>query len=240
MSVSYQQILHNVAIRLNALVGSQVATITATYDVTPLTAANFKSADWPFNAIRDAILMAVEDFAWAIADTANHPWRANIGTTTSLADGSPFPATVGTARVIGVYGMVYDITDGVQCLEGEFDEIARVKRLTAAGILTLPVYLYRIDGQRIRHTRTNVTIEVCTFDRTAQLTAFNGNGDLPLPDVLELPITARALSILTKDGAFADQAKVYEGYANTALMRIREGLASVGSKSLPVSAGEDA
>lgn len=242
MTVTYQQLLRDTAIRLSALVGSQKTTITATYDTATLTDAHFKSADWPFGAFRDAILMAEEDFAWAVADTANHPWRSGIlSTTSSLADASNLPPVeTGGRRIIGVLGAVYDATDGTECLQGELDEIMRVRRLQTAGVLTLPVYLYRLDGQRIRHTRTNVVIEVCYFDREVRLAAFNTNLNMLLSDVLEFPIVARAVSILTKETAFADQAAVYDRYATSALMRIRDGLTSVGNKAIPISAGESA
>lgn len=242
MAVTYQQLLHDVAIRLNALVGGQVASITTTYDTAVLATGNFKSADWPFGSIRDAILMAEEDFAWAIADTANHPWRSSLGAVTGvLGDGSPLPMFASTGpRIIGVFGAVLDATDNAECLEGELDQIMRVNRLKTAGLLTLEHYLYRIDGRRIRHTRDGVIIDVCVYDRNQGLGEFAINGNALLPDVLEGPIVARALSLLTKDGAFADQAAIYTKYADQALARIREGLTSVGPKAVPVSAGEDA
>lgn len=242
MSVTYQQLLHNVAIRLNALVGSQVAIITGTYNTGILTEVNFKSADWPFGAFRDAILMAEEDFAWAVADTANHPWRINLASqTTPLADSDSIPAADSNgAKIIGVYGSVVDGTDARVLLEGELDEITRIRRLQTSGVLVVPSYLYRIDGGRIRHTRTNVVIEVCVYSRGVQQVAFGANGPMLLPDVLELGITSRAISTLTKETAFADQATTYAGYADTALTRIRAGFTSIGSKAVPVSAGGDA
>lgn len=242
MAVTYQQLLHDTAIRLSALVGTQKTTITASYDTAVLTDAHFKSADWPFGAFRDAVLMAEEDFAWAIADTANHPWRSSmLSVTDALADADNIPPVeTGGRRIIGVLGAVFDAADDHECLEAELDEIMRIRRLQTAGVLTLPVYLYRTDGQRIRHTRTGVTIEVCYYDRDVRLAAFGTNANMLLPDVLEFPIVARAVSILTKETAFADQAQVYDKYATNALIRIREGLTSVGSKSVPVSAGGSA
>lgn len=242
MAITYQQLLHNTAIRLSALVGTQAAAIAATYDTANLTAANFKSADWPFGAFRDAILMAEEDFAWAIADTANHPWRADLSSVTpALSDGEDVPGFDNNAvRIIGVYGSVHDAADGTVCLEAELDQITRIRRLQLAGTLTLPAYFYRMDGGRIRHTRTTVLIEVCAYNRSAQLVAFNANGSSLLPDVLEMPMTARAVALLTKETAFADQAQVYAKYAEEALIRIRGGLTSVVGKAMPLSAGESA
>lgn len=242
MGVTYQQLLHDVAIRLSALVGTQAAGIQTTYANAVLSAVHFKSADWPFESIRDAILMAEEDFTWAVADTANHPFRAGIRSTTGpLVDAANLPLTeIGGQRIIGALGAVYDNSDGTECLEGELDEIARIRRLQTASLITLPTYLYRFDGSRIRHTRTSVIIEVCFYDRANQLAAFILNSNILLPDVLEGPIVARALALLTKDGAFADQATHYATYANNALARIREGLTSVGPKAIPISAGGSA
>jgi hypothetical protein len=242
MSVTYQQLLHDVAIRLNALAGTQNPTITGTYDTAVLGPINFKSADWPFGSLRDAILMAEESFAWAIADTANHPFRLALRSTTlALVDAANLPpAEVSGQRIIGVFGAVYDDTDHSECLEGELDEIERVRRLQASGALITPVYLYRLDGSRIRHTRTGVVIEVCTYDREVQLAAFNSNSNMMLVDVLEGPITARALSLLTKDGAFADQAGHYAKIADEAEARIRQGFSNIGPKAIPISAGRSA
>src|SRR5689334_9479247 len=106
MAVPYQQILHNVALRMSALVGTQVAQIAATYDTAVLTAANFKSADWPFNSFRDAILMAVEEFAWTIAEVKNHTWRTSLADiTTNLANKALLPSLSATNKpIIGVWG----------------------------------------------------------------------------------------------------------------------------------------
>lgn len=242
MSILYQQLLHDTAIRLNALVGTQVATITATYDTAVLTAGDFKSADWPFASFRDAILMSEEDFAWTIADTANHPWRANlVSASPALSDGDDIPAfDTGGIKVIGAIGAVYDALDGTICLEGELDEIMRVRRLLTIGVLALPHYLYRIDAGRIRHTRTTVQMEVCIYDRNARQGAFIANSTMLLPDVLEGPIVARAVSLLTKETAFAEQAALYGKYADEAMIRIRNGLTSVVAKAVPIKTGDGA
>jgi hypothetical protein len=221
-SLTYQQLLHDTAIRLSALLGSQVATITATYDTATLTAANFKSADWPFNSFRDAIIMAVEDFAWAIADTGGHPWRSELrDITADLVNHANLPAvSITNLPIIGVWGTVYDATDSIELTEQPLDVIRRINQ---AAWRTYPSYFYKIQGGKITHTRPDVVIEVCVFSRADQVTLWNANGLVPLPDVLQLGLASRAIAILTKDGAFMEQAAFYAKYAEESLARIRAG-----------------
>lgn len=231
ISLTYQHLLHAVAIRTNALVGTQVATISATYDAANLTAANFKSADWPFNSFRDAILMAVEDFAWTIADTAGHPWRAYLtDVTIPLAAGAIMPSlSVLGKPIIGAWGAVKDL-DGTVLTEQPLDVVRRIMKETWR---IVPVYFYKFDGNTLLHTRPSVFVECCTFSRSEQLGVQLANGQVPLPDVLEPALVARALSLLHKDGAWANQAAVYRGYSDDAAMVIRKGLSTLPAKSLP-------
>lgn len=235
MACNYQQLLHDVAIRMNGLVGSQTAALNTTYDTATLTSANWKSADWPFNGVRDAILMAEQDFATAIALTGNHPWRSflaavtsNVGNATNL----PFQSS-GNKDIVGVWGGIYDATDGEPLSEMPLDVVLRRTRNANSHYVT-PVYYYKIDGRRIYHTRTNVILECCIYDRSDQATSFTNNNDMLLPDVLEPAIVARAISLMTRDGAYADQAAVYRQYSDDALVSIRGGASNIAAKSIPV------
>lgn len=228
MSVLYQQILHNTALRVSALVGTQVAAINTTYDTAVLTAANFKSADWPFNSFRDSILMAEEMMAEAAAEAVdaagigNHPWRASMaGATAALATDAVIPATdSGANRIIGAFGEVVDGTDGKQLTPKPMD---LVRRLKAETWRVYPLYHYCIKGRRIAHTRATVVIGVCVYNRVTQLAAWNAPGSILLPDTAEPGMTALAVSLLTKDGAFADQAAQYKELASSVLANLRAG-----------------
>ena len=224
--LTYQNILHDAAIRVSALVGSDKAGITASYDTSPLTAANFKSADWPFNSFRDAILMAVAEFAEAIADTPGHPWRAFLrGQSSVLFNRATLPTVSDTGRdVIGVLGTVFDPSDGVPLLEQPID-VVRQYNLEAnlAQWRQHRLYLYNIDGIRIEHTRPlGVRIECCHFSRSIESNAFT-NGSPPLPGTLQAGILSRVVSLLTKDGSWESQAGIYRTYSNDALAAIRAG-----------------
>jgi len=212
-----------VALRMSALAGSQVVQIAATYDTAPLTAAQFKSADWPFNSFRDAILMAVEELAWTIAEVKTHTWRAVLGSVTNdLANNAELPAVSATAKpVIGVWGDVFDSADG-KLLTDELD-LATLRRVADSAWRTMPIYYYKIAAHHIVHTRTLVKIDCCVFDRADELARWNAAGNMILPDVLEPAVSSRAISLMTRDGAFAQQAERYAVYSDAALAAIRLG-----------------
>ena len=233
IELTYQQLLHDTALRLNALVGTTVDTIEATYDNVALNDTHFKSADWPINSFRDTLIMAVADFAWAIADTGSHPWRAFLaGVTAPLANGVTLPSTSATNReIIGIWGAVRDSADNMPLTEQPLEVIRRVNQ--SASWRTYPLYFFKIDGGSIEHTRPFAEVECCTFSTNDQYTAWSGIGTVPLPAVLRLGIVSRAIALLTKDGAWESQARIYADYADAALMRIRNGLATVPAKTLP-------
>lgn len=228
MSLAYQQLLRGVALRLNALVGSQVATLAASYDTATLTATQFKSADFPFNSFRDAIIMSVGEFAWAIADTANHPWRGVLPQTVSsnIANGGAVPTTG-----IGIPDYIIDSTDFTQLTEQPLEVVQRIVRETWRLYGT---YFYKILGKKVYHTRPLVNIAVLTFDRTTEVTAFNAAGNCVLPDVLEAAITARSLSNMLKNTELEDKAAVYRIYSDEALAAIRAGSTTVNPMPAPI------
>lgn len=232
INLTYQHLLHDVALRMNALVGGDVTAASTTYDNEVLDVSHFKSADWPFNSFRDAILMAVEDFSWAVADTGGHPWRALFASTTPpLPNHAELPTTSSSLReIIGIWGAVYDSTDDNELTEQPLDVIRRAAQETWR---KYPLYYFKIDGGRITHTRQNVTIECCVFSQNDELTKWASNGKPSLPDVLRPAIMARAIALMTKDGAFEGQAAIYRGYSDEALARIRAGLTTLPAKTLP-------
>jgi hypothetical protein len=235
MAVTYQQLLHSVALRANALVGSQAGTLETTYATTTLTNTNFKSADFPFTSFRDAILQAEQDFVSAVAFTGQHPFRRSIrGVTANLAHNAVLPATSSTGKpIVGIFGSVYDASDSTPLVEMPIDVIVRRVR-NANTNYVCPVYYYKFDGEIIRHTRTNVVIECCIYLRSDQVTAYDAAGNMLLPDVCEPGITARALSFLFRDGAYIEQAAVWRQYSDEALTAIRAGSTNVAPRSIPV------
>lgn len=235
IDLTYQHVLHQVANRMNALVGSTVAQITITYDKVTLTAADFKSADWPFNSFRDTIIMAVADFSLAIADTKGHVWRRyllnGLSVTGDLANKAFIPTVDAANReIIGVPDVVFDSVDLTHLEEVPLDVVRRLNRETWRDE---SLYYYHIgDSLSIEHTRPNVKIVVCTYSRSDQLAAWP-NGNIALPSVLEPGIVSRTISLMTKDGAFEDQAAVYRTYSDQQLALIRMGQDTAPNIKLP-------
>lgn len=225
-TVTYQNVLHSTALRMNALVGSQPAALETTYLVSPLTAANFKSADWPFSSFRDSILLAEEKLAHAIANVGEHPWRqALTSATVALANLASMPALDAAGLpIIGIWGAVYDSSDNITCSRRSTDEIRRRVR-NANTNLVVPAYWFNIQGGHIEHTRTNVKIECCAYSRAAQATAFAANGTILLPDVLEEAYVSGAVANMTRDNAYEAQAKVFASHFADTLNMIARGIA---------------
>lgn len=233
IDLTYQHILHQTAIRMSALVGTNFFNIATTYNKAILAEGDFKSADWPFNSFRDTIIMAVADFSLAIADTKGHVWRSYLADVTAdLPNHAEIPSVAASGlEIIGVPGDVFDSTDGIKLEELPLDQVRRIVQETWR---TFPLYFYNIgDGLRIEHTRTNVKIECCVYSRTQQLAAWTGVGNVPLPSVLESGIASRAISLMTKDGAFEDQATIYRKYSDEALINIRMGQTQMPNIKLP-------
>lgn len=229
MSVTYQQLLHDVGLRMSALAGTQLAGINASYDTGTLTSAQFKSVDWPFTSFRDAILMAEAQFAEVAAycvdenGIGNHSWRANMaGVTTVLGSGAVIPATDSTGvKIIGAYGEVIDGTDSRPLTRQPLEDVRRIADESTWRIY--PIYGYNIVGRRLFHTRATAIIGVCVYNRTAQSTAFSANGAMLLPDTAEPGIAAMAISLMTRETAFAEQAANYHKYATEALLLTARG-----------------
>lgn len=231
-NTTYQQLLHSVALRMNALIGSQVASLQGTYTNVVLTSANFKSADWPFDSFRDAILMAEEEYANAIASCGNHPWRSVLSAfTATIASGNKVQNVSSSGlNVIGIYGTVQDADSFIVLTEQPLEVIRRCNQELWR---KMELYYFKLDGTYLYHTRDAARVEVCVYSRSAQVTAYGANGSMLLPEPLEPAIVARAVSLMTRDNSYAGQAAIFRAYSDQALAQIAQGLTSVPSKSIP-------
>ena len=117
MSFNYHDLWAMTTLRINALVGTDAAALETTYTTRPLTDINFDSTIFPPSAIRDALLNTEGTLADAIASTGDHPFRAYlISTTGPLANMASLPMDdTNGLDIIGIYGSVYDASDGIVC-----------------------------------------------------------------------------------------------------------------------------
>lgn len=235
MATSYDRVIKNAALRVQAIAGTTASTLETSYLVTPITTTQLDSADFPLTPLKDTCLLVEEKLAHAIANVGNHPWRSALaGVTASIAHEGVIPVVdTNTKSIIGVLGSVYDASDGTVCTEKPLEVIRR--RVENAGTFHLvSVYNYKIDGRRIYHTRTNVVIDVCVYDRTTQATAIDTlTNAMLLPDALEEAMVCGMVSLLVRDDAFMPQARLYRSYFQETLQMIDKGLSSIPPKSIP-------
>lgn len=202
-----------IALRVNAIVGVTAAALETSYTTRPLTTTQFQSAAFPFTAHKDALQAAEERLARAIANNREAPARAYLaGVTSNLANESALPSLDSISRpIIGVWGGVYDSSDGTQLTERDL-AFVRERANNPGSFFRVPSYAYAMDGGRLYHTRTNVVIRVCVYDRATQRTAISANSAMLLPDAHEESLACGGISYLFRDDLFAAQAKEYRAY----------------------------
>ena len=230
-TATYHDILAGVALRINALKGTDPVALQITYSTRPLTDELFDSSIFPMDAIRDSILNAEQRLAAVIANTGNHPWRTFLGgpsETTVLMNGDLMPSIdVNGVGIIGIYGSVLDVDDPTLICTEQPVEVLRRRQLTP-NLWIIPAYNYSLDGNGIIHTRPNgVTVQVCVYDYATQQAAFDANEPILLPDVLAEALICGGVAGLVRDDEFTTQASLYVQYFNAAEQSIISGLTSV-------------
>lgn len=238
MSVPYHDIVASVALRVNALANATLpADLQTAYAVRPLTSANFDSSIFPFDDIKGAVKKAVATFKMTIANKGGHPWRNYPGlasVTSFVNNGGDLPGQDEDGlSIIGVWGTVFDSVDNRPLIEAPLEQIMR--RNAQASIYLLDQYKFKIDDQKLWHTRVNdrVKIKVCIYDGLTEQEAIDNNDDMTLPDVLEPAVMSAAIALLVRDDEFMGQASQYGQYAVTWFEAIGSGLTSVNSKAIP-------
>lgn len=222
MACTYNSIIRQAALKVNAIVGATVATIASNYGTTPLTSGQFQSVDFPINFFLDTCILVEEKLANRIAFNREHPWRASLYSFTAIIPNfGLIPTTDSFLKpIIGVMGAVHDSTSGVICQEKPIDVIRRRVR-NANDYFKTDVYYYAYDGIRVTHTRANVQIDCCVYDRAARRTAIDTlTNPILLPDTLEEAYVNGMVSMLIRDDEFIQQAAIHRGYFEQTLQDI--------------------
>jgi len=181
MSISYNIIKREVALRSSQLIGTSQATLEASY--TGAWAGSLDGAEIPISSIKEQILNVESEIAHIIASDVSHPYRTyiygrssalnNLGNTPTLdQSNNPF---------IGMFDSCVDGETGqpltVQPTETLFD-------YEDAFFNNVELYNYCIVGNTIQHTRTTVKLQGCVWNRATQDALYDSGGDSPLPPIL--------------------------------------------------------
>lgn len=168
MSVTYRQIERMVHQQLANVVGGTVTDVETNYAAAS-SVTNRLNPDFAYTPVQDAIFETVADIIRVIASNpAYHEWRDFTTTVSSLGYGANIPQlnSLGTAQLIGVIGLVADASNAEPCALLPLDRVRDFHKYSSTVYSSLDVYWYALDGQKIYHTRTNVTVYMCTYTRT--------------------------------------------------------------------------
>lgn len=228
---TYNTVLRQIAIAVNALTGAVAATLETSYATVPLTSANFQSSILPFTRLKDAMLNSEAALINTVLSTAEHPWRASFTSQTApLAYGALIPATnAGASVIVGSRGAVRDSVSGEPCTKNELEQI-RDRVINPNGMWKIEVFWYAVDDQRIYHTRSNVVVDVCTYARpVADSLVLTSN--ILLPDITVPAYVDGALMECVRDDEFMAQAERFGGMFNAWQNAIKAGLTTIDATS---------
>lgn len=226
MAIPYSQILRMAGMKANAIAGITAANIDSNYQVTPITNTQLGSADFPFSAIKDALVSVLGRIIRRYASVPNHPFRAfNLSQTGDIAHKGLIPSTDASSKpIVGVYGAIKDSSDG--------EVLTKMPVQIIAGIVENPnsqlkgsYYHYEIIDDRLHHTRTNAKIDVVTFS-ASDILANIPSGNAPIPDAcLDMAWTG-LVSTLFVDDEFLGQAQMCGQYFENCLAEMKAGAVS--------------
>ena len=124
-------------------------------------------------------------------------------------------------------GAVVDVATGEPCTLNQLEQI-RDRVYNPNNMWKIPVWWYAINDQRIYHTVTNVTIDVCTYARLSA-DSLNLAANILLPDSISPAYSDGALMQLCRDDEFLSQGQYFGQEFNKWLTAIRQGLTAIDS-----------
>jgi hypothetical protein len=214
--MKYHDIISQVALRSNALSGAQMTALEASYNTSPLTATQFKSANFFLSAMLDSARITENEIALAVSNNRDHTWRPILADQVlNLASGASIPA-VGSSGVaiIGAYGSVTEHGTGKPLTSDmTLDEI-RALIDNVNNWRKINPYQFVINLPQIYHTVTAVDLDVQVWDADDAETDIAANETLLFPDAEGAYFSGLATKLKNLDVrfvAFADSFK--EEYA---------------------------
>lgn len=234
---TYHDCAAAIALRVNALVGTDPVELQQTYTARPLTDELFDSSIFPFGAVRDTLLNAEQRLVLSIANSDDPFWRAEIGSKTDpILNGGVVPdADENGVTIVGAYGAVLDSEDQTKVCSKMDVELLRMRDL-APNLWIMEQYNYAFIGDVVLHTRPSVVVQVCIYDFLAQQNAFDADMPILLPDALVPAYIAGGVAGLVRDDEFMQQAGLYAQYfngVNSALLQEKVSVSDLATMPVP-------
>jgi len=230
MAISYNLILRECLLRSSQLSGSDQAELETAYG-----AETIDGAEIPMSSFRAQIINIEADLSHIIASDASHPYRSYIqGTSSGLANLADTPTLDDASNpFIGVFDSVMDGSTSQPCT---FQPTQTILDYQDPFFDDVELYNYSIVGNTIQHTRSTVKMQGCVFDRTERETAYDADGNSPLPPVLANTWIAGVMANLQQVG-WTDPTNtvgLYGQLYQQGVAMLRQG--SSGQVNLPLSA----
>lgn len=181
------------------MIGTSQSTLETAY--TGSWASMLDGAEIPRTAFKDQILACEKELAQMIGNSPQHPARSLLyGRTANLNDLSAIPTVDNASKeFVGVFDSCSDASTNQPCTWMPVQTIADIVDATSFFGATNLFYYNTSNGNYIRTTRSTVFLQGCVWDYTTQSTAYDADGNSPLPTALEAVwldgVTARAAQI---------------------------------------------
>lgn len=181
MAIAYNIIRREVALRSAQIEGTDQATLETAY--AGAWAGSLDGAEIPISSIKEQILNIESELAHIIASDVSHPYRTYIfGQSSTLANLADTPTLdENSDPFIGMFDACVDGSTGqpltVQPTQTLLD-------YQDAFFDNVELYNYCIVGNTIQHSRSTAILQGCVWNRTTQDTAYDDDGDSPLPPIL--------------------------------------------------------
>lgn len=144
-------------------------------------------AEIPKTAFKDMILATEKELAQDIGNNPQHPARTLLyAQSATLNDLDSTPAVDEDGyEFVGVFDSCSDASDNRPCTYQPTQVIADIVDNANSFFGATNFYYYNITGNYIRTTRSSVVLQGCSWDYTTQSTAYDADGNSPLPEALE-------------------------------------------------------
>ena len=225
MATSFSIIIREVAKHANAFASGSAAVVQMDYTATTPAIAQVVDPYFNLDFIKDKIVDVYGRVCLEIANVESHPWRAFVGpsVTGNLTNGAAIPTVAANAKsIVGRLGQV--LGDGVAMSPSSPERVGIALRNSFGAIFNDPL-LYYYDGNKIYHTETNATINVCTYERVDTVTLIGATppGSIGLPDVLVDVLVAGAVAQLIVEAKGMEQASYFKALFEAGIASIRQG-----------------
>jgi hypothetical protein len=237
VALTYNTLLRQLALTTNSLGGATTpAMLNSTYDTVPLTEMNFSvatgSSIFSFGFLKDKLLNSQEGLFLALASTSTNPLRRVVESQTdSLAYAAQITTNAAGLPVVGAYGTVYDAESNEPCTLNELEDI-RSRHLNPNSMFILPVYEYAFLGDRVYHTREEVIIDVCGYERP-DADALDLESTIILPDILGPAMVQGAIAECYRDDEYLPQAARAGEFYQAWIKALQSGMARIEPQSNP-------